>query len=118
MGAEAVLCAAEGANALVSSCSSHLTCTQVGAAIWTGVFSVAGYLFGAGTDNMIFMRCATAASEADALQQSVVTLDLTVHPNALAAGGLPFVQKNFTLVVLAIVVVSVVPVILEVCTAR
>lgn len=33
-------------------------------------------------------------------------------------GNLPFVQKNFTLVVLAIVVVSVVPIILEVLAAR
>lgn len=33
-------------------------------------------------------------------------------------GGLPFVQKNFTLVVLGIVAVSIIPVILEVVQAR
>lgn len=33
-------------------------------------------------------------------------------------GNLPFVQKNFTLVVLAIVAVSVVPVIYEIIVAR
>lgn len=37
------------------------------------------------------------------------------HGSNFSTGGLPFVQKNFTLVVLAIVVVSVVPVIFEVC---
>ncbi len=33
-------------------------------------------------------------------------------------GGLPFVQKNFTLVVLAIIVISVLPVVHEVIEAR
>lgn len=33
-------------------------------------------------------------------------------------GGLPFVQKNFTLVVLAIIVISVLPVVHEVLEAR
>ena len=82
-----------------------------GAAVWTLSFTLAGYYFGACCTARCVRSCAYAlhlgfisASASDSSAPELCTWP----------GNFPFVKHNFTLVVVAIVAVSVLPVLFEV----
>jgi len=84
-----------------------------GAAVWTLSFVLAGYFFGARLcsprlRSVTAMRMRTSGALLLRLCQAMRALRAVVR-----AGNFPFVKHNFTLVVLAIVAVSVLPVVFE-----
>ena len=88
-----------------------------GAAVWTLSFVLAGYFFGA---RLCTLSSLSSHGQCDSHAHALIwrSAVLSVPGNAGAegvvrAGNFPFVKHNFTLVVLAIVAVSVLPVVFE-----